>query len=636
MKQNISGVNSSIHNKDSTSDSFVQNNESTEYDNITANPSKHTTLQKETINEQEAQEFSKNSPPTFKKNTSYQPTKNESPISRDGIEEEHIQVEPIKRTISHTPPQRSQGRPLPKRAEIKPLEDKNELTAEEIHCANERMDREGILPVPSPNRQISSSSKTTPALGNTIPSQGGIASNKGVNSYQENGLNGTHSQISHSFKAKQSLSASNSNDYQPNILSSNPKRVPAGNQSESAIQIGHTNLLPFRSKDLQELGDLIISLAKPMNGFELLSSILSKGVFITSSGLKEIPDEETCQILGIQDEWFQYYLKQFLLYTPETDYYEPWEMLVMAIFNSDNKIGELTRLAPLTSERFDDKNPTKILLDLASRQFRDDNQFFLVFCYCIATGCFHPQALEGILEDYLAFIEPTADFASRLSVLLALFPQGLLLTTVRRDVSAYIAADWDLFAALAELCVKRVGGDHANLNMALWMAIPLIEFCLRRQLVDSAEEYIKFITSNRSVSELANDPAFTQEFRRVRSLYFENFEKSKLGGNKGGSAIDQMFGFVKGIVNSTVAKAKESSVANSEEVQWDPVSKRWLINGVIPPDDEPPAKEYDPSKPTGPPPIKKQPPQASPNLVQGKRPGLSQKQKFVAYQMGNQ
>jgi hypothetical protein len=416
--------------------------------------------------------------------------------------------------------------------------------------------------------------------------------------------------------------------------------VPTEVSTELMVETEHSKLLPFRSSNIQELANLVVHLSSNEPSFELFRLLLSCGINNVKGTLLGTPDEDISQILGISDEWFQYYLKQFLLYSSDCDYYEPWEALVMAIFNSDNKISSLPHLEALRSERYDDKNPTKILLDITNRSIRDDSMFFSVFCYAISKDCFNPDVLPLLIEDYLTQIRHSSsdsDFWSRFSVFLALFPQLILRPNIIDLLSSKISQNRDMFAALTELTLKRIVWDKANLHVALWFAISLCEFCLRRNLIESAEEYIKFITSNRTASEVANDTNFTQEFRRVRALYFESFEKNKQVGVKGGSAIDQVFGFMKGIVNTTVGKPKEAQTTSSEGVQWDPVAKRWLINGVIPPDNEAEEREKEAAKPSGPPPMKKAgPPPQSQEANPSKRSGLSQKQKFVAYQIGNQ
>lgn len=596
-------------------------------------------------------------------NPSYQHTQNESPLHHQKssgssplmskhtssqlglirqapakleVAEEGTHQETMRTTSPGLSSQKSYTRPVPKTAQIKPLVENNEYQGYAKHDDNSGLKTQESEPIPHQLEGSLSQSKPDPREAKYVPNEMPEQANSMSNVELDKNWSVDQSHVNQSQQPRLQATTSHQARTTPSLRSNNSTRVPTDSPGEGKIGQEHSKLLPFRSSDLQELADLIVSLSQSETNWELLRAILSKGVFIIKSSLLEIPDEEASQMLNIQEEWFQYYLKQFLMYSIESDYYEPWEMLVMALFNSDNKIVKLPHMPPLSSERFEDRNPCKILLDLAGGQLRKDNMFFLVLCYSIAKDCFHPQALSTLIEDYLRFIESEESFWSRLAVLMTLFPQAILILMVRHKLQRSINNDWDLFACLTELSIRRVAWDGSNLHTALWFAIHLCELCLRRGLIESAEEYIKFITSNRTSSEVATDPAFTQEFRRVRSVYFESFEKNKQNGGKGGSAIDQMFGFMKGIVNSTVTKAKDSTAASSQEVQWDPVTKRWLINGKIPPDHEAEEREKEMNRPSGPPPIKKLPPPTSQAPSTGKRTGLSQKQKFVAYQIGNQ
>lgn len=414
----------------------------------------------------------------------------------------------------------------------------------------------------------------------------------------------------------------------PQTSSFGGRQSSHGHHDHKVVNNSHSRLFPFKSTDTNELTSLLADITLHDQNYGLVNAVLPNKFTTLKNIFREAGDNTLSGILNIEDDWYHYYVEQFLVYTPASDFYEPWEMVVMALFNYQNKIFNTQAVGGLQSERFVDINPTKVLLDLVSGNFRSDDMFFLTFCYAVAKDCFHPDALDEIIENYLDSISSHPAVDSRLVMLCALHPRALLHQGVTSRILTGIAVDNEVMAVLAELLKGQIKFDNDSLCQSLWISLRLCDFCLRRQMVQSAEEYIRYIGSYRLSPQVANDTNFAQEFRRVRALYFEELEKDK---KTGSNAIGQMFGFVKGFVNNTVSMATDTTASKSEEVTWDPVAKRWLINGQIPPDEEP-EQNLAPAKPSGPPPIKRPPPQGAVNPdSQPKTAPGGKKTRFVAY-----
>jgi hypothetical protein len=495
-------------------------------------------------------------------------------------------------------------------------------------------------PQPAFNQTLSSQHSTPahqqeqgqpqPALGKTVSSQ-------------------SHKQYSRAQDTTQEVEESSS------VVSES--QIPASWNVQAAVSSGsgidwqmHSKLFPSKSNDNTiQLSEMFSQITSADPAYGLTRMLLAGTGFLMKQTFLTFDPTDVFQHYPQVDEWTQYYIKQFVIYSPGADFYEPWEVILMAVFNKDNKIFSLGKyFNGVTSERYQDLNTTKVLLDLVGGEFREDDCFFLNLCYILARESFCTEMAIQTIDGYLEFLADYPLAEARLCMLLLLCPSALSADGVRNRFFQYLRSDKEQFGVLGEYLGLHLRSDASQASTVLWLSLQMAEFGARRNMVSSVEDYVTMITNRRSSSPLINDPTFTQEFKKVRAIYLALLERQNGNGGQGNGAasalapINQMFGFMKGIVKSATSttggksSAEKSGGGNgNDEVKWDPVTKRWLINGQIPPDD--PADEKpnpEDIKPAGPPPKKLPPAAGTSGVVEPRKTALGTKQKFVAYQIG--
>lgn len=363
------------------------------------------------------------------------------------------------------------------------------------------------------------------------------------------------------------------------------------------------------------------------------------------------------------DAWFVYYFTQFSLYRGgESEFYETWEQVLMAFLNKDNKIsflnGKTQNMVPqLSSERFVPINPTRMLLQMLEGRFTGTDQEYLVFLLALAKGLFHPEVADELVEIYLSETEDAVEpavFDARMSAVFILQPSSLAREYLRDKVcQKIVSGQHDEFILIAEYAVQlALLGQKSTLASGLWVFLAITEALLNQGHIRGPEEYIRAITAKRAASGLTDSDSFSREFKRVRQLYYDSLERKgsdstsassfNLNGTNAIAQINQIgqqvFGMFKGVLSAGNKQSGGQGTNAPEEVKWDPVSKRWLINGQIPDNEpEPEVKAPAPPPPKRLPPatIKKEADEQGGPAPQKKPTAAGGKPKFVAYDFGN-
>jgi hypothetical protein len=321
----------------------------------------------------------------------------------------------------------------------------------------------------------------------------------------------------------------------------------------------------------------------------------------------------------------------------------------MGIFQQHNKVCKMNPFGDIRSQRYDQLNPVKLLLDIVGRKFSSETSFFISLLYILQRGSFHPEIGPQIIADYLDYLEPLvagSTFTSRLALLIMAYPGVLNSAAIQSVLKEGLRGEQaDLFVVLIELPLAGLNPQGQLLAGYLRLAVSICNYFIDLGAIVTVENYIRFITNNRVNSNLGSDEEFISEFRKMRSKYFQKAEENK-GKESATSTVSQMFGFVKGIVQSTTNKAKEAlnkQEPQEGEVKWCNVSKRWLINGEIPEDNEEELEaqkklESQQNAQRAPPQAKKPPPGMGKSTVAeggetDKKKEIRTRQKFVAYSL---
>ena len=480
--------------------------------------------------------------------------------------------------------------------------------------------------------------KTTPVVKQIEAEDDEFIDDSDINRFQKADTNEEtyeeHNQYSNGYDhnefSNEQIDFPTPNPNTPNQI--NTRENKNGDEGDLEIPKNSRHLFPLKPENLAEVVSLAVPASRSDKVFgPLIEMILSTGQYSFRDAFLSLNEDAVCDCLGITDEWYKYYLKQFLLYDEHCDYYEAWEILVMGLFQEHNQVNSLKLPAPLQSDRFDLLNPTRIILEITQRNFSSEPHFFLTFLYLLAKGKFH-KSLEGpLVSDYFKSGQ-IEESSGLLSLFMLISPDCVTIGPVLNSFTSLCSSSSLLFlvGSAVSLYLQKSQRVHMSLGLA--------KYAIDHGMVDQSEGYIKYISNNRVDSQLESG-SFVEEFRNVRQKYYQSIENTTGNGSTTGSGLGSMFGgLVKGLVegisipNIGAAKSTVKPTAE-EELKWDPIAKRWLINGVIPPDDPDDVKPDETMKVSRPPPKSIQKSAVSKEEAP-KRQNLNQKQKFVAYKIG--